>query len=59
VSWKCLNAPGKQIYYLRLTFTQAFMTPIELWKPKAFHQSDRLWSGYFGMFYGVLLVMVL
>ena len=52
-------APGRHTYYLRITSTQAFMTPIELWQPEAFHDSDRLLTGYFGMFYGVLLVMVL
>ncbi|WP_374318074.1 diguanylate cyclase [Aquabacterium sp.] len=51
--------PGRHTYYLRVTSTQAFMTPVELWQPEAFHDSDRLLTGYFGMFYGVLLVMVL
>ncbi|QNP60863.1 sensor domain-containing diguanylate cyclase [Paenacidovorax monticola] len=52
-------APGISTYYLRLTSTQAFMTPIELWEPESFHQNDRLWSAYYGMVYGILLVMVL
>lgn len=51
--------PGQQVYYLRLTTQQAFMTPMQLWEPEAFYERDRLWAGYFGMFYGVLLVMVL
>jgi len=51
--------PGTHSYYLRLTSEQAFMTPIELWEPPAFRESDRLWSAYYGMFYGILLVMVL
>lgn len=51
--------PGQQRYYLRLTSAQAFMTPVELWEPQAFHDSDRLWSAYYGMFYGILAVMVL
>ena len=52
-------APGKQTFYMRLTSTQAFITPIELWEPQSFHENDRLWAGYFGMFYGILLVMML
>ncbi|KQP46149.1 7TM diverse intracellular signaling domain-containing protein [Pseudorhodoferax sp. Leaf274] len=51
--------PGQQTYYLRITSTQAFMAPMELWEPQAFHDSDRLWSAYYGMFYGILAVMVL
>ena len=51
--------PGQHVYYLRLTSKQAFMTPMQLWEPEAFYARDRLWAGYFGMFYGVLLVMVL
>lgn len=51
--------PGVQTYYLRVETKEAFMSPIELWEPEAFHANDRLWAGYFGMFYGVLLVMVL
>ncbi|WP_341675009.1 7TM diverse intracellular signaling domain-containing protein [Niveibacterium sp. SC-1] len=52
-------APGTHTYYLRVTSAQAFMTPIELWPPDAFHESDRLWSAYYGLFYGILFVMVL
>ncbi|SCK11579.1 diguanylate cyclase [Vogesella sp. LIG4] len=52
-------APGRHSYYLRIASLQAFMNPFELWQPAAFHDSDRLWAGYFGMFYGVLLVMML
>lgn len=52
-------APGMNTYYLRLATQEAFMTPIELWQPAAFYQSDRQWAGYFGMLYGVLFVMVL
>ncbi|KQP17245.1 diguanylate cyclase [Pseudorhodoferax sp. Leaf265] len=52
-------APGPHTYYLRITSAQAFMTPMELWELKAFHESDRLWSAYYGMFYGILAVMVL
>ncbi|HVR49350.1 MAG TPA: diguanylate cyclase [Pseudorhodoferax sp.] len=51
--------PGQHRYYLRVTSAQAFMTPVELWEPQAFHDSDRLWSAYYGMFYGILAVMVL
>lgn len=51
--------PGKQTIYLRITSTQAFMTPIELWQADAFHENDRILTGYFGMFYGVLIVMFL
>lgn len=51
--------PGAHTYYLRLTSTQAMLAPIELASLTAFHDVDRLWSGYFGVFYGVLLVMVL
>ena len=52
-------APGPHTYYLRLTSSEAFMAPVELWQPEAFHENDRLWSAYYGMFYGILLVMVL
>ena len=52
-------APGQHTHYLRLTSSEAFMTPVELWQPEAFHENDRLWSAYYGMFYGILLVMVL
>lgn len=52
-------APGPHTYYLRITSAQAFMTPMELWELKAFHESDRRWSAYYGMFYGILAVMVL
>lgn len=52
-------APGQHTYYLRVTSAQAFMTPMELWDLKAFHESDRRWSAYYGMFYGILAVMVL
>lgn len=52
-------APGKQTYYMRLTTVQSFMTPVELWEAEAFHENDRLWTGYFGMFYGIMLVMML
>jgi len=51
--------PGSHTYYLRITSAQAFMTPIELWAPAAFHENERGWSAYYGMFYGILLVMVL
>ncbi|WP_309373715.1 diguanylate cyclase [Rhodoferax sp.] len=54
-----LVEPGTHIYYLRISSQQAFMTPIELWEPEAFHRSDRLLGAYFGMFYGIMLVMVL
>lgn len=39
-------APGQHTHYLRITSTQAFMTPMELWELKAFHESDRRWSAY-------------
>ena len=52
-------APGQHTYYLRLTSSEAFMAPVELWQPEAFNANDRLWSAYYGMFYGILLVMVL
>lgn len=52
-------APGRHTHYLRLSSSQAFMTPIELWTPEAFQGNARQWSAYFGMFYGVVLVMVL
>lgn len=51
--------PGTHVYYLRLTCSQAFMTPIELWTPAAFQEAERRWAAYYGMFYGILLVMVL
>lgn len=51
--------PGAQTYYLRISSTQAFLSPIELWDAQAFHDNDRLLIGYFGMFYGVVLVMLL
>lgn len=51
--------PGKQTYYLRIRSTQALLSPIELWDAQAFHDNDRLLLGYFGMFYGVVLVMLL
>lgn len=51
--------PGKQTYYLRISSTQALLSPIELWDAQAFHDNDRLLLGYFGMFYGVVLVMLL
>lgn len=51
--------PGVQRYYLRISSQQAFVNPMELWQPAAFHDSDRSWAGYFGMFYGLLLVMLL
>lgn len=51
--------PGTHTYYLRVSSVQAFATPIELWQPAAREQQERLTAAYFGMFYGVLLVMVL
>ncbi|MNR83769.1 putative diguanylate cyclase YedQ [compost metagenome] len=51
--------PGTHTYYLRISSTQAFLSPIELWDAEAFHDNDRLLIGYFGMFYGVVLVMLL
>ncbi|WP_265311075.1 sensor domain-containing diguanylate cyclase [Verminephrobacter eiseniae] len=51
--------PGKHSYYLRLASAGAFMTPIELWSRQAFHDNDRLWAAYYGMFYGILCIMVL
>ena len=51
--------PGRHTYWVRATSAQALMTPIELASPQAFHEADRLWSGYFGLFYGVMAVMVL
>lgn len=51
--------PGSHDYYLRLTSSQAFMTPIELWEPAALREAERGWAAYYGMFYGILLVMVL
>ncbi|RQO36373.1 GGDEF domain-containing protein [Herminiimonas sp. KBW02] len=51
--------PGKQTYYLRIRSTQALLSPIELWDAQAFYDNDRLLLGYFGMFYGVVLVMLL
>ena len=35
------------------------MTPIELWRPEAFQLEAQRWAAYYGMFYGILLVMVL
>ncbi|MNJ99199.1 putative diguanylate cyclase YdaM [compost metagenome] len=52
-------APGPQTYYLRVSSTQAFLSPIELWDAQAFHDNDRLLLAYFGMFYGVVLVMLM
>ena len=52
-------APGQHTYYLRLTTSQAFVTPMELWELRAFVNNDRLWSAYYGMFYGILAAMVL
>lgn len=55
-----LNAePGRHTHYLRVTSRQAFMTPIELWQPDAFVAEQERWAAYYGMFYGILLVMVL
>jgi len=51
--------PGQQTHYLRVTSRQAFMTPIELWRPDAFQADEQSWSAYYGMFYGILLVIVL
>jgi len=51
--------PGKQAYYVRIHSSQALLSPIELWDVQAFHDNDRLLLGYFGMFYGVVLVMLL
>jgi len=51
--------PGKQTYYVRIHSSQALLSPIELWDVQAFHDNDRLLLGYFGMFYGVVLVMLL
>ncbi|MFC7287518.1 diguanylate cyclase [Herminiimonas glaciei] len=51
--------PGPQTYYLRISSTQAFLSPIELWDAQAFHDNDRLLLAYFGMFYGVVVVMLL
>lgn len=51
-------APGTHTYFIRITAAQAFMAPVELWTTEAFHENDRLWSAYFGVFYGILLVMV-
>ncbi len=51
--------PGKQTYYVRIRSSQALLSPIELWDAQAFHNNDRLLLGYFGMFYGVVLVMLL
>jgi diguanylate cyclase (GGDEF)-like protein len=52
-------SPGAQTLYLRVSTAQAFMVPVELWEPTAFWEHDRLQAGYYGMFYGVLLVMLL
>lgn len=52
-------APGLQTCFLRLRTAQAFMTPIELWTPRAFQAQARQNAAYYGMFYGILLVMVL
>lgn len=52
-------APGRHTHYLRLSTRQAFMTPIELWQPEAFQAAQQRWAAYYGMFYGILLVMVL
>lgn len=51
--------PGRHTHYLRVSSHQAFMTPIELWRPEAFHLEAQRWAAYYGMFYGILLVMVL
>lgn len=51
--------PGQPRYYLRVASQQAFLNPIELWQPAAFHDSDRDWASFFGVFYGALLVMLL
>ncbi|MBU0917215.1 MAG: sensor domain-containing diguanylate cyclase [Gammaproteobacteria bacterium] len=52
-------APGRHTHYLRVSSRQAFMTPIELWQPEAFAAEQERWAAYYGMFYGILLVMVL
>lgn len=52
-------APGRHTHYLRVSSRQAFMTPIELWEPEAFEVDAQRWAAYYGMFYGILLVMVL
>ena len=51
--------PGRHTHYLRVSSQQAFMTPIELWRPEAFQLEAQRWAAYYGMFYGILLVMVL
>lgn len=51
--------PGRHTHYLRVTSQQAFMTPIELWQASAFEAEAQRWAAYYGMFYGILLVMVL
>lgn len=51
--------PGRHTHYLRVSSRQAFMTPIELWQPEAFQVEEQRWAAYYGMFYGILLVMVL
>lgn len=51
--------PGRHTHYLRVTSRQAFMTPIELWHPEALQAEEQRWAAYYGMFYGILLVMVL
>lgn len=52
-------APGRHTHYLRVSSRQAFMTPIELWQPEAFQAEEQRWAAYYGMFYGILLVMML
>ena len=51
--------PGRHTQYLRVSSRQAFMTPIELWQPEAFEAEQERWAAYYGMFYGILMVMVL
>lgn len=51
--------PGEAVVHVRVASAQALLVPLEIWSPRAFHEHERGWSAYFGMFYGILLVMVL
>lgn len=50
---------GQQTYYLRLETSSASLMMLELWRPDAFQLAKRTGYGIFGLYYGILLSVLL
>ena len=53
-----LEPPGQHVYYLKVETTSSMRLPATLWSDDAFHSSNGLRQLGLGIFYGIMLAMI-